>query len=68
MAWSLVGLLAATIAAAVLSFYLARVNHTIPGKIGAAALCFTIFFFVNCAVCFAGCAVGSTMLPGLDFK
>ena len=68
MAWSLVGLLIATFSSFGLSIWLARVNPSIGGKIGATLLCFFIFVLVNGAVSFAGCAVGSTMLPGLNFR
>lgn len=67
MAWSLVGLAIATISSFFISLWLARVNESIGGKLGTALLCFFIFMVVNGAVSFAGCAIGSTMLPGLNF-
>jgi hypothetical protein len=67
MAWSLVGLFIATVFSFGLSIWLARVNPSVGGKIGAALVCFVIFMLVNGTVSFAGCALGSTMLPGLNF-
>jgi hypothetical protein len=67
MSWSLAGLFLATISAFALSIWLARVNPTTGGKIRAALICFVIFTLVNGAVSFAGCAVGSSFLPGLNF-
>ena len=67
MAWSLIGLFLATISSFALSIWLARVNPTAGGKIGTALLCFVIFMVVNGAVSFAGCAVGSSFLPGMTF-
>jgi len=68
IAWSLMGLLLATLTALVLSVWLARVNPTSGGKMGCAILCFVIFMAVNGAVSFAGCAVGWSTLPGMDFR
>jgi hypothetical protein len=67
MGWSLAGLAIATISSFLISIWLARVNESIGGKLGTALLCFFIFMVVNGAVSFAGCAIGSTMLPGLTF-
>jgi type IV secretory pathway TrbD component len=68
MAFSLIGLFIATLVSFGLSIWLARVNPLYGDKIACALACFAILMVVNCAVCFAGCAVGSTMLPGIDFK
>jgi hypothetical protein len=68
MAWALLGLLIASFVSFGLSIWLARVNPSPGGKIGCALVCFTILMAVNFAVSFAGCAVGSTMLPGMSFR
>jgi hypothetical protein len=68
MAWALMGLALATVTSFGLSIWLARVNPSPGGKVGTAILCFVIFMIVNGAVSFAGCAIGSNFLPGMDFR
>jgi hypothetical protein len=67
MAWSIVGLLIATVMSAGLGLWLARVNPSLSSKIGTAVVCFVILTAVNCAVSFAGCAVGWSTLPTMNF-
>jgi len=67
MAWSIVGLLIATVMSAGLGIWLARVNSSLSSKIGTAAVCFIILMLVNGAVSFAGCAVGWSTLPTMSF-
>jgi len=67
MGWALMGLLLATIISFGQSIWLARVNPSPGGKVGCALACFAIMMAVNGAVSFAGCAVGSTMLPPMSF-
>lgn len=67
MGWALAGLAMATLLSFFLSIWLARVNPSSGSKAGCALVCFAIFMAVNGAVSFAGCAVGSTMLPGMSF-
>jgi hypothetical protein len=67
MGWAIVGLLIATLISFVLSIRLARVNPSPGGKIGCALVCFAILMAVNGAVSFAGCAVGWSTLPTMNF-
>jgi len=67
MGWALVGLVIAAVTSLAQSIWLARVNPTPSGKIGVALLCFVLLMVVNCAVSFAGCAVGGSFLPGMNF-
>ena len=67
MGWALVGLFIATLLTFVLSIRLSLSNPTTGSKICCAILCFIIMMTINFAVSFAGCAVGSQFLPGLNF-
>jgi hypothetical protein len=67
MAWSIIGLLIATVSSFGLSIWLARVNDSPGAKIGSAIVCFIILMLVNGAVSFAGCAVGWSTLPTMSF-
>jgi hypothetical protein len=67
MGWALMGLLAATISSIGLSGWLARTNPSGGDKVACGLLIFAILMVVNFAVSFAGCAAGSTMLPGMSF-
>ena len=67
IAWALVGLLIATVTSIGLSIWLARVNLSGGAKIGCALICFAILMAVNCGVSFAGCAVGWSTLPTMNF-
>jgi len=60
MGWALIGLLIATIVTLVLSIRWAMgANHLTRGwKIVYGIACFAGLMFINCAVSFAGCAVG----------
>jgi hypothetical protein len=68
MAWGLVGLLIATFCSVALSILLARGNSSIGAKVGCALICFAILMVVNLSVSFAGCALGSTVFPGLNLR
>jgi len=68
MAWALIGLFIATLTSFGLSIWLARANKSIGAMLACTVVCFAILMVVNFAVSFAGCALGSTMLPGIDFK
>jgi len=67
MGWALMGLLAATVSSLGISGWLARKNTSAGDKFACALVIFAILMVVNCAVSFAGCAAGSTMLPGMSF-
>ena len=68
MGWALMGLLAATVSSLGLAGYLARKNPSTGGKFGCTLVIFAILMVDNCAVSFAGCAAGSTMLPAMSFR
>jgi hypothetical protein len=67
MGWAIVGLLIASAVSVGLSIWLARGNASWGDQFACALVCFLILMAVNCAVSFAGCAVGATMLPGMTF-
>jgi hypothetical protein len=67
MAWALMGLLAASVTSLGLSGYLARKNDSGGATLACILVIFGIYMVVNCAVSFAGCAAGSSFLPGLNF-
>jgi hypothetical protein len=66
--WAIMGLLAASLLSFILSIWLARVSPTVGGKLGAAVLIFIILMVVNGTLSFAGCAVGSSAFPRMDFR
>jgi hypothetical protein len=67
MGWSLIGLGLALVSAFGISIWLVRLNKTAGSVIGAFLLCFICYLLIICAVSFAGCAAGSTFLPGMRF-
>jgi hypothetical protein len=67
MSWALAGLFIATLISLGQSIWLARINPSMEGKVGAALVCFAILMAVNSAVSFAGCAVGWSTLPTMNF-